>query len=38
VGIGGHLLKKEWIQAGDWDAISAKVTEVLGWIREARGK
>jgi 2-dehydro-3-deoxyphosphogluconate aldolase/(4S)-4-hydroxy-2-oxoglutarate aldolase len=38
VGIGSHLLKKEWIQAGDWDAISAKVTEVLGWIREARGK
>jgi 2-dehydro-3-deoxyphosphogluconate aldolase/(4S)-4-hydroxy-2-oxoglutarate aldolase len=36
VGIGSNLLRKEWIQAGDWDAISAKTAEVLGWIREAR--
>ena len=36
VGIGSNLLKKEWIQAGDWDAISERVAETLGWIREAR--
>jgi 2-dehydro-3-deoxyphosphogluconate aldolase/(4S)-4-hydroxy-2-oxoglutarate aldolase len=36
VGIGGNLLKKEWIQAGDWDAISARTAEVLGWIRAAK--
>ena len=36
VGIGGNLLRKDWIQAGDWDAISAKTAQVLGWIRAAR--
>jgi 2-dehydro-3-deoxyphosphogluconate aldolase/(4S)-4-hydroxy-2-oxoglutarate aldolase len=35
VGVGSHLLRKEWIQAGDWDAISAKTAELLGWIRTA---
>lgn len=37
VGIGGNLLRKEWLAAGDYAAITVKVTEVLGWIREARG-
>jgi 2-dehydro-3-deoxyphosphogluconate aldolase/(4S)-4-hydroxy-2-oxoglutarate aldolase len=37
VGIGSHLLKKSWVDAGDWNAISAKVAEVLGWIRAVRG-
>lgn len=38
VGIGGNLIRKELIQAGDYAAISARVSQVLGWIREARKK
>lgn len=37
VGIGSHLIRKEWVEAGDWAAISAATARVLGWIREARG-
>jgi 2-dehydro-3-deoxyphosphogluconate aldolase / (4S)-4-hydroxy-2-oxoglutarate aldolase len=37
VGVGTNLMKKEWIEAGNYDAISAKTSEVLAWIREARG-
>ena len=37
VGIGGNLLRKEWLAAGDYAAISKKVAEVLGWIREVKG-
>jgi 2-dehydro-3-deoxyphosphogluconate aldolase/(4S)-4-hydroxy-2-oxoglutarate aldolase len=38
VGIGSNLITKEWVDAGDFDAISRKTAEVLGWIREARRK
>jgi 2-dehydro-3-deoxyphosphogluconate aldolase / (4S)-4-hydroxy-2-oxoglutarate aldolase len=38
VGIGGNLIRKELIQAGDYAAISEKVAQVLAWIREARKK
>jgi hypothetical protein len=31
------MLKKELIEAGNYDAITAKVAQVLAWIREARG-
>ena len=37
-GIGSNLVKKEWVAAGDYAAITAKTIEVLAWIREARGK
>lgn len=37
-GIGSNLVKKEWIAAGDYAAITAKTAELLTWIREARGK
>jgi len=37
-GIGSNLVKKEWVAAGNYEAISAKTAEVLTWIREARGK
>jgi len=37
VGIGSDMLKKELIEAGNYDAITAKVAQVLAWIREARG-
>jgi 2-keto-3-deoxy-6-phosphogluconate aldolase len=38
VGIGGNLIRKELIEAGDYAAISTRVSQVLGWIREARKK
>ena len=38
VGIGSNLIRKDWIKAGDYAAITAKTAEVLGWIRDARKK
>jgi 2-dehydro-3-deoxyphosphogluconate aldolase/(4S)-4-hydroxy-2-oxoglutarate aldolase len=37
VGIGSKLVRKEWVAAGDWDAITNQVRLVLGWIRDTRG-
>ena len=37
VGIGSHLIQKEWIQQENYDAITAKTAEVIGWIQELRG-
>ncbi len=37
-GIGSHLVRKEWVAAGDYASITARTIEVLAWIREARGK
>lgn len=37
LGIGSNLIRKEWVAAGDFAAITAKTQEVLAWIREARG-
>jgi 2-dehydro-3-deoxyphosphogluconate aldolase/(4S)-4-hydroxy-2-oxoglutarate aldolase len=36
-GIGSNLIKKEWVAAENYAAITAKTAEVLAWIREARG-
>ena len=36
VGIGSKLVRKEWVTAGDWMAITAQVRKVLAWIQEAR--
>jgi 2-dehydro-3-deoxyphosphogluconate aldolase/(4S)-4-hydroxy-2-oxoglutarate aldolase len=38
VGIGGNLIRKDLIDAGDYEAISTRVAQVLAWIREARKK
>lgn len=38
VGIGGNLIKKEWLAAGNYDAISKRTAQVLAWIREMRGR
>ena len=38
VGIGGNLIPKNLLEAGDYVGISARVTQVLAWIREARKK
>ena len=37
-GIGSNLVKKEWLAAGNYAAISAKTAEVMTWIRQAQGK
>jgi 2-dehydro-3-deoxyphosphogluconate aldolase/(4S)-4-hydroxy-2-oxoglutarate aldolase len=37
-GIGSNLVKKDWVAAGNYDAITAKTVQVLAWIQEARGK
>ncbi len=36
VGIGSNLVTKDAIKSGNYEAISSKVTEVLGLIREVR--
>lgn len=36
VGIGSKLIAKDLVTAGNFDAISAKVAQVLAWIEEAR--
>lgn len=38
VGIGSKLITKELVAAGDFEAISEKVRQVIGWIRQARGE
>ena len=38
IGIGSSLISKERLAAGDFAAISTKTSEVLQWIKEARGK
>lgn len=38
VGIGSNLIRKEWVRAGDYAAITAKTAEVVRWIQEARGQ
>ena len=37
VGIGSNLIRREWLEAGNGDAIAAATARTLGWIREARG-
>jgi 2-dehydro-3-deoxyphosphogluconate aldolase/(4S)-4-hydroxy-2-oxoglutarate aldolase len=37
VGMGSNLVRKEWVAAGDWAAISNQVRQVLAWIQEIRG-
>ena len=36
VGIGSKLIRKEWVVARDWMAITAQVRKVLAWIQQAR--
>ena len=37
VGIGSSLVKKEWVEAGDYDAIRQLTAQIIEWIRQARG-
>jgi 2-dehydro-3-deoxyphosphogluconate aldolase/(4S)-4-hydroxy-2-oxoglutarate aldolase len=36
VGIGSKLIVKDLVAAGDFEAITGKVADVVGWIRSAR--
>ena len=36
VGIGSKLIRKEWVAAGDWEAISNQVRQVLAWVQAVR--
>jgi 2-dehydro-3-deoxyphosphogluconate aldolase/(4S)-4-hydroxy-2-oxoglutarate aldolase len=36
VGMGSNLIAKDLVAAGDFDAISTRVAQVLAWIKEAR--
>jgi 2-dehydro-3-deoxyphosphogluconate aldolase/(4S)-4-hydroxy-2-oxoglutarate aldolase len=36
VGIGSKLVRKDLVAAGDFESISARVAQVLAWIRAAR--
>ncbi len=36
VGIGGDLIKKEYLESGNFDAMAARTTEILALIREVR--
>jgi 2-keto-3-deoxy-6-phosphogluconate aldolase len=36
VGMGSKLITKPLVAAGDFDAISKKVAQVLAWIRNCR--
>jgi 2-dehydro-3-deoxyphosphogluconate aldolase/(4S)-4-hydroxy-2-oxoglutarate aldolase len=38
VGMGSKLIRKDLVAAGDWEEITAKVGQVLQWIREVRGE
>ncbi len=36
VGMGGKLIRKEWLAAGDYDAITQNVRQVLAWIETVK--
>jgi 2-dehydro-3-deoxyphosphogluconate aldolase/(4S)-4-hydroxy-2-oxoglutarate aldolase len=38
VGIGSNLIRKDWVKAGNFDAIAEKAAEVAGYVRAARGR
>lgn len=37
LGMGSDLVKKDLVEAGDWDGITARVTRAVGYVRKARG-
>ncbi len=38
VGMGSHLIRRELIENGDWKGLARNTSQVLGWIRAARGQ
>lgn len=37
-GIGSSLIKKEWVDTGNYDAITELTSKVICWIRQVRGE
>lgn len=37
VGIGSHLVKKEWVDSGNYEAMTVQAQQIITWIREVRG-
>jgi 2-dehydro-3-deoxyphosphogluconate aldolase/(4S)-4-hydroxy-2-oxoglutarate aldolase len=38
LGMGSNLITKELVAAGDWEGLTRKVAQVIGWVRAARGQ
>jgi len=38
VGMGSNLIRKDWVESGNFEAISKQVAEVIGLIKEVRGQ
>lgn len=38
VGIGSHLVRKDWMDAGDYESMTRLAGQLIAWIGEARGK
>jgi 2-dehydro-3-deoxyphosphogluconate aldolase/(4S)-4-hydroxy-2-oxoglutarate aldolase len=38
VGIGSNLVRKEWVQTGEYDKITELGQKLIGWVRLARGQ
>jgi 2-keto-3-deoxy-6-phosphogluconate aldolase len=36
--MGSNLIRKDLLEAGDYKSITEKVSQVLDWIQQARGK
>ncbi|MBC7232273.1 MAG: bifunctional 4-hydroxy-2-oxoglutarate aldolase/2-dehydro-3-deoxy-phosphogluconate aldolase [Chloroflexi bacterium] len=36
IGIGSHLIRKDWVEAGNFAAITALTAQLIAWIQEAR--
>lgn len=36
IGMGSDLIRREWVETGNWDAIAELVRRVLTWIQQAR--
>ncbi len=38
VGIGSNLVRREWVEAKDYAAITSRTAQVIAWIRQVRGE
>jgi 2-dehydro-3-deoxyphosphogluconate aldolase/(4S)-4-hydroxy-2-oxoglutarate aldolase len=36
VGLGSNLVRREWVSAGDWDALTGLTRQCLSWVEQAR--
>ena len=37
LGVGQELIRKEFLAKRDYAALQSRATEILGWVRAARG-